>query len=99
MSDGVKSITIQIGDETVDVRREADGLRAYIDRDCPKCGAKGPTQIGGKNMRIAGHDTYESDGAALCCMTRLGVITTTVSTLFGLEADEAMTIRGKWRVF
>lgn len=99
MSGGIKSITVKVGDDVYKVTREAEGLRAFIGVGCPKCKAKGPTYIGGKGMHIASHDTYQSEGFALCCMAPLGTITAVVSTLFGLEEDEAVLLRGRARVY
>lgn len=99
MSDSILRTTIKLDDKEVELTREADGLRAFFESDCPRCSAKGPTYVGGKGMRIASHDTYQADGVALCCMKPLGIITAYMSTLFGLEEDEAVTVRGRARVY
>lgn len=99
MSDSILRTTIKVDDKEIDLTREAGGLRAFFEADCHQCGAKGPTYVGGKGMHIASHDTYQADGVALCCMKPVGVITAYLSTLFGLEEDEAVTIRGRARVY
>ena len=99
MSDSILRTTIKVDDKEIDLTREAEGLRAFFLDDCPRCGAKGPTYVGGRDLRIGSRDTYQSDGFALCCMAPLGVITATVSTLFGLEEDEAVLLRGRARVY
>lgn len=65
---------------------------------CPRCKAKGPVRVAGKNLRIESHDTYASDGLALCCMKRLGTIRAVMSTIFGLEEDERV-LNGRPRVY
>lgn len=99
MNDGVKRLTIKLDDKEVDLTREGGGLRAFFKADCPACKKKGPTYVGGKGMHIGSRDTYQADGVALCCMAPLGVITAYMSTLFGLEEDEAVLIRGRARVY
>ena len=65
---------------------------------CPRCKRREEVHVQGSGERITGHDTVEADGFARCCGQRLGTITATVPTVFGLEED-ARVLAGPWRVY
>lgn len=84
---------------------QADDVRtltAFLDHAvatgaCPKCKVE-PFAIAGTGKSIESHDTYAADGVCLKCREKVGVIRATLSTLFGLEEDEAV-LYGRPRVY
>ena len=56
--------------------------------ECPSCGASPWKLIGGEPER--GHDTYTCIAGCTACKTIVGQIVVTVSTIFGIEEDEAV---------
>lgn len=67
-----------------------DAPYAIADGACPRCGSA-PFRVQGTGKRIASHDTYAADAVATCCDQHVGELRATVSTLFGLREDEAVT--------
>lgn len=60
---------------------------------CPAIEADGaplPLKVGGTGIKHHNHDTFFADAVALCCKKKIGTIETKVSTLFGIEEDEAV---------
>ena len=65
---------------------------------CPRCAAP-ELRVAGGNLRKSADDrAYESDGVALCCSARVGVIRAEPDTLFGVAEDEAV-LHGRARVY
>lgn len=93
-----RKVTLKIDETIHPVTIEAEGLRAHVAIDCPGCKKKRPTYVGGKGMHIGGHDFYQSDAYAMCCLTPLGTMRAYMATLFGLEEDERVTA-GRCRVY
>jgi hypothetical protein len=94
-------ITTEVAGKTFAVAPPFDGAdhAVLVGADaCPSCGARGPVKLAGRNKRVEGHDTYAADGEFLCCGASSGTIRAVVSTLFGLEEDEAV-LNGRCRVY
>jgi hypothetical protein len=66
---------------------------------CPACSAEAPLKVRGTSKRIASHDTYEAAALTLCCSAHVGTLRAVVTTLFGLEEDEAVLVHGRARVY
>jgi hypothetical protein len=98
---GVK-ITVQIGG----VRHPAappfpEADHCAVNIACPACGAAAPLKVAGSGRFVdpdARHDTWAAEGYAQCCRANVGLIRMQVSTLFGIEEDEAV-LRGRVRVY
>lgn len=65
---------------------------------CPTCKAKELRFIGEKARQEIGHDTVTAPALALCCGAKVGVVTVTLSTIFGLDEDERV-LHGRPRVY
>ena len=57
-----------------------------------------PLKVAGSGIKHHNRDTYFADAIALCCKKKIGTIETKVSTVFGIEEDEAV-LNGPWRVY
>lgn len=55
---------------------------------CPHCGKD--LQVQGTGKRISGHDTYVAGAVCTACDKLVGELRLKVSTIFGLEEDEAV---------
>jgi hypothetical protein len=66
-----------------------------IDYPCSGCGSKA---IAGGAPSIESHDTYRAQAACVGCKAACGVLRVQLSTLFGLEEDEAV-LHGRPRVY
>ena len=64
---------------------------------CPSCGTESP-QIRGIGVTHHDHDTYYARAVAACCDVDMRM-ETTVSTIFGIDEDEAMLVHGRARVY
>lgn len=65
---------------------------------CPGSGCKEvPAKVAGSGISHHDHDTYHAPARTLCCGAR-GELRTTVSTIFGIEEDEAV-LGGRTRVY
>lgn len=73
-----------------------DADHVLTEMDCPGCGEKVRAQGGG--MHIESHDTYAAS-ARCACGESVGTLRVEMSTLFGLEEDEAVTKHGRARVY
>lgn len=65
--------------------------------NCPECGSGEPT-IRGTGITHHDHDTYYARAVARCCGSSFGM-ETKVDTIFGIEEDEAVLLRGRARVY
>lgn len=103
-------ISITIDEKKHTVRLPYPSSReAIVDdiHECPACGVKFPLdgqgqpfppfKVKGKNARHT-HDTYVSDGVALCCERYVGKLEMKVDTIFGIEEDERV-LNGPWKVY
>lgn len=71
---------------------------ALVTGSCPKCRAT-PFRVQGSGRSIESHDTYRAAGYCATCRAAVGVIRAVMDTLFGLEEDEAVLVRGRARVY
>lgn len=74
-----------------------DGPRGIAEGACPGCGAA-PFIVQGHGRHRHSRDTFRAAGTAKCCGDSVGYIYANVSTLFGLEEDEAV-LNGFARVY
>lgn len=93
-----------------DVRHDAqlpyDGAdHVTIDMACPHgcerrsvMGIKLLLKVRGLGIERTTHDTHYARAVALCCDQRIGVIATTMSTVFGIREDESV-LSGPWKVY
>jgi len=67
---------------------------------CPFCNHL-PLSVRGdqQSMNIAGHDYYMANAYCVDCRQIVGRLKITMSTLFGLQEDEAVLKRGRCRVY
>ena len=92
------TLTLESG-AVLKIEPQESGDRAHAPGACPHCGAT-PFAVAGSGKSIekpAGggpSDTYRADGGCLACGRYVGVIRVKVSTLFGLEEDEAVARLG-----
>lgn len=84
-------ITVVTDEGTRVARMPFDGADHVLADVC--CG-----KIMGADQRIAGHDTYEADASCGSCGKRVGILRVKVSTIFGIEEDEAV-LNGRPRVY
>ena len=73
-----------------------DGAQ-YVTASKHKCRVCDESNVQGIGQPTRGHDTYASVAACLCG-ERLGTIVVKMSTIFGLEEDEAV-LYGRCRVY
>jgi hypothetical protein len=69
---------------------------------CPACGkatGEAGLVVRGSGNHIESHDTYKATAHAACCRRPIGAIRAKVSTIFGLEEDEAVLVHGRCRVY
>jgi len=74
-----------------------DGAAHVEIEACPAC-REAPAKVAGEGVSHHDHDTYYAPARTLCCGAR-GELRTTVSTVFGIEEDEAVLLRGRARVY
>lgn len=65
---------------------------------CPGCGEK-EMRVQGAGMHIADREHYEAEAVTVCCKKIAGTLRAKVSTIFGLEEDEAVLKHGRCRVY
>ncbi len=63
---------------------------------CPAC-STADVGVSGRNQRHD-HDTYYADAYCIACCAHIGTIEVTVSTIFGIEEDQAV-LNGRVRVY
>lgn len=96
-------ITLQLraalgGDVRTVTRPAGESAAATVAGACPVCQAE-PFLVSGCGMRVGARDEYHADAVSLCCAADVGLIVAKVSTLFGIEEDEAVLIHGRARVY
>lgn len=65
--------------------------------ECPGC--KAPLRVTGLPITVRNdHDTYYADAVCLECKHPVGELQTQVSTIFGIDEDEAV-LNGRARVY
>lgn len=65
---------------------------------CPDCGE--PLKLAGREGTMHhDHDTYYTKAGCLACEKTLGELQTKVSTIFGIDEDEAVLVHGRARVY
>jgi hypothetical protein len=64
---------------------------------CPQCKLS-PVKAHGKGITARTHDTYIAEAVTDCCGASVGQMQTKVSTIFGIEEDEAV-LHGRPRVY
>lgn len=64
---------------------------------CPHC-KRDPVIAGGSGITHHDHDTYHAQARCLSCGGKLGEMRTKVSTIFGIDEDEAV-LNGRARVY
>lgn len=92
---------VTVIDSATNVRHRATvaGNRKYVTIErCPVCGAEPGEVAGIRGTQSHDHDTYRAEAATICCDTRLGTIEMRVSTVFGIDEDEAV-LNGRPRVY
>lgn len=63
---------------------------------CQECGEA--AKVSGRDCHIKNHDTYVAQGYC-ACGAGVGMLHCQLSTIFGLEEDEAVTKYGRARVY
>lgn len=93
------NITLSIGSTSVVAHHESGERHVAVPPfTCPACGQKTDAVLGAE-PEIAGHDVYECDAHAACCMAKVGRLrVTAVPTVFGLSEDRAV-LQGRARVY
>lgn len=96
----ITSIRIHHDDRVYACRLPFDGADHVVieGAPCPHCGLS-PWTARGKGIAAHDYDTYYADAKTRCCGARVGQMRTKVSTLFGIEEDEAVLLRGRCRVY
>lgn len=92
-------VVLETGAVTLAVRTERGLPYAFVETECPACGAPAPFKVAGKERRVASHDTYVADAHAVCCKKHVGTLRVKVETLFGVAEDEAVLTHGRARVY
>ena len=103
MSDGMR-ITVEIDGRKLVAKQpfaKSDHVIVKGCTQCPACKQKFPDglPVMGRGNHIENHDTYKATAHGKCCEKVIGVIRVKVSTIFGLEEDEAVLIHGRCRVY
>lgn len=88
-------VTVHVDGRERAAKPQGDHVR--IECPCPHCKAS-PLLARGTGIRSHDHDTYYADAVALCCGKPIGRMSTTVSTIFGIEEDERV-LNGRARVY
>lgn len=89
-------VTLTNADGSHDASPQGDRVEVH-DVTCAGCHA--PLCARGAKMRIESHDTYAADAYCVSCAKPCGTLRVVVSTIFGLEEDEAVLYRGRCRVY
>lgn len=85
------------GGDVLPARLE-DGGSAVVVASCPSCGADA-ARVRGLGVTHHDHDTYYAAARALCCGETIGTMETRVDTIFGIDEDERVLLRGRCRVY
>lgn len=83
------------GRDVVEIRVDSDGIATIA--TCPACKAS-PARVGGAGITGNDHDHYFADGRCMVCDAPIGIIETKISTIFGIDEDEAV-LEGRPRVY
>jgi len=82
-----------LGKKKIPIRPPPQSEYVEIDEECPNCKDR-PVILTGGGKHIAGYDTYEAPAICCKCEKVVGTFYAKVSTIFGLEEDEAVMRMG-----